>query len=141
MAESNVARVRSMYDAFARGDVASVLESLDPQIEWLEAENFIYAGGNPYIGRQAVLNGIFMRIGTEWDKFSATPEEIVDGGDTVIALGRYRGTYKATGARVDASFVHVMKFKDGKIARFEQHTDTAQFRDAIRSAAAPATAN
>jgi ketosteroid isomerase-like protein len=126
-----------MYDAFARGDVAGVLGTLDPQIEWLEAENFIYAGGNPYIGHDAVLKGIFMRLGAEWDKFSATPEEIVDGGDTIVALGRYRGTYKATGARVDAQFVHIMKFKNGKVVRFEQRTDTLQFQNAVtRSAAA-----
>ena len=125
-----------MYDAFARGDVPAVLEILDPQIEWREAENFIYAGGNPYIGHQAVLTGIFMRLGAEWDNFSATPDEIIDGGDTVIALGRYRGTYKATGARVDASFVHVAKFKDGKLAKFQQHTDTLQFQNAVTRKAA-----
>jgi len=34
--------------------------------------------------------------------------------------------------------VHVFKFKDGKAVRFQQYTDTAQFRDAMsrsRSAA------
>ena len=137
MPQNNVDRARAMYEAFARGDVPSVLSALDPQIEWNEAENFIYADKNPYIGPQAVLEGVFMRIGGEWATFSAVPEEIMGSGETVIARGRYRGTYKATGARVDAQFVHVFKFRDGKIARFQQYTDTAQFRDAVsRSAAA-----
>lgn len=139
MSQDNVDRARSMYEAFARGDVPAVLAALDPQIEWNEAENFIYADKNPYIGPQAVLEGVFMRIGGEWATFSAVPEEILNSGDTVIARGRYRGVYKATGSRVDAQFVHVFKFRAGKIARFQQYTDTAQFRDAVgRGAAAKA---
>lgn len=137
MTGSNAAIAQSMYDAFARGDVASVLGILDSRIEWREAENFIYAEGNPYVGHDAVLKGIFMRLGTEWEHFSAAPQEMVASGDKVVVLGRYGGTYRATGVRVDAAFVHVMTFKEGKVVRFQQHTDTAQFRDAVtRSAAA-----
>lgn len=139
MPQDNADRVRAMYEAFARGDVPSVLAGMDAQIEWNEAENFVYADQNPYIGPQAILAGVFMRIGGDWDSFAVAPEEILPSGDTVISLGRYRGTYKATGKRVDAQFVHVFKFRDGKIVKFQQYTDTAQFRDAVsRGAAAKA---
>jgi len=139
MPQDNADRVRSMYEAFARGDVPAVLAGMDPQIEWNEAENFIYADKNPYIGPQAILEGVFMRLGAEWATFAVVPEEILGSGDTVIAFGRYRGTFKATGGRVDAQCVHVFRFRDGKITRFQQYTDTAQFRDAVsRSAAAQA---
>lgn len=121
----------SMYAAFGRGDIPFVIGIFDPQIVWNEAENFIYSDKNPYIGVDAVLNGVFARLGAEWDGFSAAPEEIVDGGDTVVTLGRYGGVYKATGAKVNAQFVHVLRFKTGKIASFQQYTDTAQFKDAV----------
>ncbi len=49
----------------------------------------------------------------------------------VVALGRYGGVYKATGVKVNAQFVHVFRFKDGKVASFQQYTDTAQFKDAV----------
>jgi ketosteroid isomerase-like protein len=123
--------IEDLYAAFGRGDIPFVLGALDPKIVWNEAENFIYAGGNPYVGTDAVLGGVFGRLGTEWDGFSAVAHEIVDGGDTVVAFGRYGGVYKATGAKVDAQFVHVFKFKDGKVASFQQYTDTAQFKDAV----------
>ncbi len=139
MPQDNVERVRSVYEAFARGDVPAVLAGMDPQIEWNEAENFIYADRNPYIGPQAILEGVFMRLGGEWAAFAVVPEEILGSGDTVVAFGRYRGTYKSTGSRVDAQCVHVFRFRDGKIVKFQQYTDTAQFRDAVsRSAAAKA---
>jgi ketosteroid isomerase-like protein len=137
MAQDNLETIRGLYAAFARGDVPTVLGALDAQVEWIEAENFIYADRNPYVGPQAVLDGVFMRLGAEWDGFSATAEQIVASGDTVIALGRYRGTYKATGRPVNAQLVHVFTLKDGKIIRFQQYTDTAQFRDVVaRSVAA-----
>src|SRR5437763_15402532 len=98
--------IRSMYDAFARGDVPSVMGKLSPDLVWNEAENFLYADRNPYVGPQAVLEGVFLRLATEWDGFTVAPEEIIGSGATVIARGRYRGTYKATGVRVDAQFVH-----------------------------------
>ena len=125
------AAVESIYDAFAKGDVPSVLGMLAPGVVWNEAENFVYADRNPYVGPQAVLEGVFMRLGAEWDAFSVALEEVIGSGDTVIARGRYRATYRATGAAMDAQFVHVWKLADGKVARFQQYTDTAQFRDVV----------
>jgi ketosteroid isomerase-like protein len=77
------------------------------------------------------LNGLFARLGTEWDGFSAKPHQIVDGGEPAVALGRYGGAYKATGVKVNTQFVRVFQFKDGKISEFQQYTDTAQFKDAV----------
>lgn len=137
MPQDNIETVKALYAGLARGDVPFVMGAMDPQIEWREAENFIYADGNPYIGPQAVLDGVLARIGGEWDGFSAAAEEMIGSGNTVISRGRYRGTYKATGNRVDAQFVHVFQVKNGKIVGFQQYTDTAQFRDVVtRSASA-----
>jgi hypothetical protein len=138
MSQESVQLIRSGYQAFSRGDIPFVLGMMDPGVEWNEAENFIYAHGNPYRGPQAVA-GVLARVGAEWENFAATPEEILDAGDTVIARGRYRGTYRATGAPVDAQFAHVFKFRGGKVVWFQQYTDTAQFRDAV-SRGRPATA-
>ena len=123
--------VEAFYAAMGRGDVPFIIGALDPQIVWNEAENFVYADHNPYVGVDVVLSGLFARLAGEWDGFSAVPKEIVDGGETVVALGRYGGVYKATGGKVDAQFVHVFRFKDGKIDSFQQYTDTAQFKDAV----------
>lgn len=123
--------VEAFYAAMGRGDIPFVISVIDPQIIWHEAENFVYADKSPYIGIDALMSGLFARLGGEWDGFSAVPEQIVDGGDTVIALGRYGGVYKATGAKVNAQFVHVFRFTNGKITGFQQYTDTAQFKDAV----------
>jgi uncharacterized protein len=128
---SNSKLAESFYAAMGRGDFPAAIGLIDPQVVWNEAENFVYADKNPYLGLDAVLAGVFGRLGADWDGFSAVPQEIVDGGDTVVVFGRYGGVYKATGAKVDAQFVHVFRFKDGKVVGFQQYTDTAQFKEAV----------
>ena len=126
MSQQNVDVIRGIYDAFAAGDMPGVLSRMSPDIVWNEAENFPYADGNPYQGPEAILGGVFARCGSEWDGFAAIAEEILDAGDTVVALGRYRGTFKATGRAMDSQFAHVWRVADGKAARFQQYTDTLQ---------------
>lgn len=122
----NVALIRGLYDAFARGDVAAVLQPMSPEIVWNEAENFLYADGNPYIGPGAIVNGIFARCMSEWDGFAVAPEEFLDAGGTVVVLGRYLGAYKATGRAQSTQFVHLWRIAEGKIVRFQQYADTLQ---------------
>lgn len=131
---SNMQIMRAAFDAFARGDLAAVLSIFDPDLEWREADNFIYADGNPYRGPEAVRDGVFARIARDWDGYEVRVEEMHDAGDTVVATGRYKGTYKATGRKVDAQFAYVLKLRDGKLIFFQQYTDTAQFRDVTSAA-------
>lgn len=126
MSKHNVELIQAMYAAFAAGDVPGVLGRMSPGIIWNEAENFPYADGNPYVGPEAVLHGVFARCASEWDGFSVVIEEILDAGDTVVALGRYRGTYKATGRAQNTQVVHVWRVANGKVVRFQQYADTLQ---------------
>ncbi len=114
--------IKNVYAAFARGDIPAVLSVLSPDASWTEAEGFPYGG--TYIGPDAVLENVFMKIGTEWDGYAAVPHELLASGDTVVALGEYNGTFKATGKSFKAPMVHVWKFSGGKVVSFTQHTDT-----------------
>jgi ketosteroid isomerase-like protein len=131
---TNKELIQSLYAAFGRGDVPTVLGMFSPDIVWNEAENFVYADRNPYIGPQAILEGLFMRLGAEWEGLTVTPEKLVAEGDTVIGLGRYTGLFRATGTRVNAQFVHVWTVSNSLVLGFQQYTDTAQMRDAVTSA-------
>ena len=125
----NLATIRGVYDAFARGDVPAVLAVLATDVSWTEAEGFPYAG--TYSGPDAVLNGVFMRLATEWDGFSAVPHEFVAQGDTVVCLGQYGGRYKKTGKSFSAPFAHVWTLRGGKAVRYRQYTDTAVVQSAL----------
>jgi len=128
--------VKRFYRLYAIKDIRSTMDLFDPQVEMHPAENFIYATGKPYVGVDAILGSIVTRVEAEWDGFTMTADEILGAGEVVIARGRYRGTYKATGTPIDAEFVHVFRFKDGKIAMWQSYTDTAQFKEAVGGQAA-----
>ena len=86
--QNNLDVIRGMYSAFARGDVASVLAALMPEIVWIEAEGFPSAG--TYTTPDAVLHNVFMRLATEWDAFSAAPHEYVCDRQSVVAIATTR---------------------------------------------------
>jgi hypothetical protein len=121
--------VRNLYDAFARGDIPTVLGALAPDATWTESEGGPYGG--TYRGADAILKGVFMKLGGEWDGFAAVPAQFVAAGDTVVVLGEYSGTFKATGRTFRAPFAHVWKLSDGRVATFTQITDTVLHRRAM----------
>lgn len=127
----NVALMRSLYESFGKGDVPTVVAAMDPKIQWNEAEGFPYADKNPYVGPDAVVEGVFTRLGTEWNGFSLAVDDIFGAADRVVVTGRYQGQHKKTGKKLDAQFAHHWTLQDGKIVRFQQYTDTAQAQQVV----------
>lgn len=119
--------VQSLYDAFGRGDAETVLGALSDDVTWNEAEGSPYADRNPYTSPSEVGEGVFGRLMADFDDFTVSPREMVAEGDHVVALGRYTGTRKDTGERLDAQFAHHWTVRGGKVVRFQQYTDTAQY--------------
>lgn len=134
---TNVEILKSTYEAFLRGDVPAVLGTMSPDIRWYQAESNPYnPSGEPWIGPEAVLNNLFMRLGAEWEGFNIHTKAFHDAGGTVVVEARYAGMYKSTGKRLDAQVCHVWDFKDGKITRFQQYVDTKKLNEVIAPNAA-----
>ncbi|MEQ8704457.1 MAG: nuclear transport factor 2 family protein [Phaeodactylibacter sp.] len=132
-ATENVAVIDGLYQAFAKGDIPAALEPMDADIVWNEAESFPYADKNPYVGPEAVLNGVFARIGAEWEYWNLTDIELHDvSGNKVLATLRYNAKHKATGKTIDSQTAHLWTLRDGKIIAFQQFTDTKQAAAAVR---------
>jgi ketosteroid isomerase-like protein len=121
--------VKRLYQGFAADDVTAVLDTLDPAVEWIEAEGYIYGG--IYRGRDAVVEGVLARDRLEWDGFTAEPDLIISDGDQVVTRGWYSGTYKATDRAFRARFVHWYTVRDDKVVRFEQVVDSVKVLDAL----------
>ena len=128
----NVKLMRSLYDAFGRGDIPSVLGAMSPNIRWYQAEGNPYRPtGEAWVGPDAVLNNLFMRLGGEWDGFTVHTRSFHDAGSSVIVEVRYTGTFKATGKSMDTQACHVWDLIDGKITRFQQYVDTGKLQDVM----------
>jgi len=107
---TNVDIVKSSYDAFARGDLKALIDTLDPEVEWTMAEGFPYAG--TYRRHDTVLNGVFKQIAAEWSLFTATMETHIESGDVVVTLGTYKGTYKTTERSFTGPFARCVQTGD-----------------------------
>ena len=128
--EGSADAAHKLYRDFGNGDIEAVLGSFDPDIEWKEAEGNPYQpDGAPWRGPQAIVEKLFIPLGTEWDGFTVTPHTFHAGDDGVVVVeGRYTGRFKATSRDIDAEVCHILTYRRGKLTRFRQYVDTAQMR-------------
>jgi uncharacterized protein len=121
------AAARRLYEAFASRDVEALRDALADDFVGQVSDGMPLGLGGEHRGREAMIRGV-------WAKVFATYEVNVDaerlypsGDDHVVAVGHYRGTARASGQPIEASFAHVLTIRDGRIARLHQITDTARW--------------
>ena len=132
---ANVALVQSAYDAFGRGDVEAILANVTDDVVWsLEGPLTIPFAGTRR-GRQEV-RGFFTALGTTQTGQKLEIDEWIAQGDKVATVGYYSFTANATGRSLRARLAHVFTIRDGKIAKFEDFTDTAATLEAYTNKAA-----
>ncbi len=130
---ANLDLIRATYEGSSEENGRNLLAALAPDAAWTEAEGFPYAG--TYVGPEAILAGVFRRLGSEWTGYRAEVHTFLEDGDRVAAFGVYSGTYRATGRTMRASFAHLYVLRDGKIASMTQYVDSAMVRAAMATLA------
>jgi ketosteroid isomerase-like protein len=123
-AQSPKQLVQSMYEAFSRGDIQTILAALAPDADWDDSGPAAVPFAGRYRGPQGVLE-FFQKLGgsTEFDAFEK--EAYVAEGSRVVTLGYYTARSKATGKSVTARFAHEWTVENGKVTEFRAHGDTA----------------
>ena len=127
---TNLEIIKAHYVGSETMDMAAMLAPLTPASRWTEMAGFPCAG--TYVGPEAVVENVFKVLGTEWDGYALKIDRLVDGGDTIVGVGTYTGTYRKTGKAMSARVTHVWDLKDGKVVQFEQFTDTLLVAEAMR---------
>jgi ketosteroid isomerase-like protein len=129
---TNADLIKYVYEKFTQGDAQSLLAVFDDDMEFRLSENHPYQpSGRPWVGKDAIMRNFFMRAGAEWNNWRIDVRDIVETPDTVVVEGRYLGTYKPTGKRMDAQVCHVWKVKDGTVKSFHQYVDTAALHEVM----------
>ncbi|CDN51101.1 nuclear transport factor 2 family protein [Neorhizobium galegae] len=128
---ANLDLIRATYEGASEDNGRNLVAALAPDATWTEAEGFPYAG--TYVGIDAIIAGVFHRLATEWIGYSAKVHTYLEDGDRVAAFGVYSGTYKATGKSMTASFAHLYRVSDGKIATMVQYVDSHLVMQALEN--------
>lgn len=132
MSEANVNVAKSMYAAFQRGDVETIVNNCAPEIVWtLNGRQSDFPTLGTRKGRAGVQE-FFATLAQHLDFSAFEPKEFCPSGDKVFVLGRYAMTVKKTGKPVACGWCHVFTVRNGTCVRFEEFTDTAQAAAAYR---------
>lgn len=131
--QANVQAVQEAYAAFKRGDIQTILDRLSKDVEWVAPGVGPVAG--TYHGPGEVTR-FFQLVGEISDFSSFEPEEYIAQGDRVVVLGHYKATVRDTGRVYDCDWAMAFAFRDGKISKFQEYTDTAALAAALQSASA-----
>ena len=105
-------------------------EMLSDDCEWTIMQGFPHGGR--WVGRDKIFGEFFPQVVSHFDGWQAQLDELIDGGEHVIGLGRYSGTAKTTGLSFSVPFAHVWKVRDGQIVHLRQYCDTNLLRQALR---------
>ena len=122
--EENRKVVQLAYEAFLRGEMKVLFDSLADDIVWT---NYSYPDSpisGVFYGKSGVQQ-FFAALGGQSDiqKFDIT--HYLAAEDKVVVLVDYKATIKATGKTSEQYLVHVMTVKDGKIATWDEYEDAA----------------
>jgi ketosteroid isomerase-like protein len=132
MSNANVALVQGLYAAFGRGDVASIIAGLAPDVHW---ESGGRASDFPTFGPRkgpSEVKTFLGQVAENLDFSEFTPRELCPSGDKVFVLGFYAATMRKSGGKAACEWVHVFTLRDGKVVRFREFTDSAMLAEAYR---------
>jgi ketosteroid isomerase-like protein len=123
-------RVTQGYEKFKAGDIAGLMEGFADDIEWVMPDMSGVPFAKTWHGKQG-----FAEFAKSFNDSLRTsqfePREIMVQGDKVAVLGFFAGEAKPTGHPVETEWVHLYTYKDGKLKRFQQFSDTAAMEAAF----------
>jgi ketosteroid isomerase-like protein len=119
--------MRAAMEAFNRRDAAAFGENFAPEVEITPVRAAVE--GTVYRGPEAA-GEYCAAVDESWESLKWEIEEIREGSDWALALGRIRGFGRGSGAEIDARAGWLARFDGGLVVSFQTFPDRA---DALRA--------
>ncbi|MFE9635226.1 nuclear transport factor 2 family protein [Streptomyces sp. NPDC006463] len=130
--DDNLALVRRAYRAFHDRDVAGLLDTLDPQVEWVHPDGMAdYGLGGTKHGHAGVRE-FLSRVPSVLGGMRLEPQEFVAADDRIVVFG-VRQVTSVRGTTRSLPFIHSWTLRDGIAVRMEDVFDTVVFQQLIES--------
>jgi ketosteroid isomerase-like protein len=110
MPSDNALTFRRYLNAISRGDTKGARGLLDRDVEWGSA-----SAPTPYFGHKGVEE-FWSQWASGWKNFRAEPEQIVEGGEYLVAVVRTRGEGSVSGDEIERGTAVALAFRNGRIA-------------------------
>jgi len=133
--ETNVRTIQTIYEAFGRGDVPSIVERCSGDVEVsFEGGSATVPWHGPWRGHGGL--GQFFSTLAETVEFQAfEPRHFTSSASAVAVLVHLRYKVRTTGKIVDELQVHWWSLRASKVVALHHHEDTAQVLAAVEKRA------
>lgn len=126
MSAEKVEIVRRGYEAYARGELAAVLDDLAAELITYRAD----PDGATFNGPGGFLEAIAEWV-EDFDEFSVTPQEFIDANDhQVVVRVHQTAVGRQSGAPIEADFWFVHTISAAKVTRLGMFTSKDQALEA-----------
>jgi ketosteroid isomerase-like protein len=119
----NADLAKQAYERFSNGDVQGATENWADDIVWQGPNSTELPGGGEHSGKDAALETLGKAVGA-WDEFTLHMDEFFEKDESVVALGHSH--VKKGDKEAQTPVVHILRFEQGKVKRFQILTDTYQ---------------
>ena len=117
--------VQDTLQKFGDGNIDGILGNMSNDVEFrIPAMEHVPFAGTTYRGKEQVRKFFSLLSETQIVRVFE-PLDFIAQGDKVVVLGRYAWTVRQTGKPLEGEWAHVWTIRDGKVARFDEYTDTA----------------
>jgi ketosteroid isomerase-like protein len=126
MSRETVEIVRRGYEAYAQGDLDTVLDDIDPEMITYRAD----PDGAIFKGSEGFLAAIAEWV-EDFDDFTITPAEFIDANDSQVVVRVHQSAVgKQSGAPIEADFWFVHTLSGDKVTRLDMFVSKSQALEA-----------
>jgi uncharacterized protein len=125
-ADDNMKTVATVYEAFGRGDIASMLDAVSDDVDWAaETDSTAAPWYGVWHGKEGVA-AFFQAFGENMEVEEFTPVSVAANDTDVLTVVKFRFRSRATGKTAAMNLHHYFKFAGGLIVYYRGAEDSAQ---------------
>ncbi len=129
--DPKISTVQHIYEAFGRGDVATILEALTDDVDWnSESSSSIAPWHGTHKGKGEVPK-FFEALASTVEVTEFTPLAFASSDADVMVVIRFGMRVGATGKSGTMDLHHWWRFRDGKIDQYRGTEDTALTKELL----------
>ena len=124
--EDNIKAIQAVYEAFGRGDVGFILDSVTDDVDWAtDTSSRAAPWYGPHTGKAGVTE-FFQAFGSAMTVQQFEPVSFTSNETEVHTVVKLKATRTANGRTAEMNLHHWFIFRDGKIAYYRGTEDTSQ---------------
>ena len=118
-------------EAGNRGDVETLLDELDPEVEWHSALHAFLGGEQTVFRGHDGVREMLRDLNDAFGEIHIEISEIRDLGGRLVAIGRTRTRGKASGAVTETPLAFVTEIRNGKTILLRAYLDPKQALETV----------